>query len=115
MTLTLSSTAVPRRSIQDQDAADCRPAFGGASVDWHLLHPVLAVSKAQILLRILEEYLYRLSIRVRPDQMLRRRTDLVRSEIPHRILFVLVVCSFLRNEESYLAQFRDRDFCVRIL
>jgi hypothetical protein len=60
--------------------------------------PHLAVSKAKILLRVLEERLYSLSVRVRPNHVGRWRVDLVRSEVLHRILFVLVVCDFLRDE-----------------
>ena len=67
----------------------------------------LAVSKAEILLRVLEERLDAPAHPVRADHVLGRCVDFVRSEVLDRILFVFVGL-FLGDNQLHVSQLGDR-------
>src|SRR5699024_99124 len=100
-----------RRGFRDESLRDAR--FGTKAkeaVGQHLKVPVatgtvrithLAASKAEILLRVLEERLDSPPVRIAPNEMARGSVDLVRCEILDRVVFVLV-SDFLGDYQPYL-------------
>ena len=68
----------------------------------------LAVLEAQLLLAVSEERLDAPAHRVRANQMHRRCVDLVRHEVLHWVLFVLIVGHLLGDQYLLLTELRDR-------
>ena len=70
----------------------------------------LAISKTEILLRVLEERLDAPALRIRANQVFGRGVDLVRNEVLDRVVLVLVVRFFLGDHELHVIEFRHRQF-----
>ena len=67
----------------------------------------LAVSKAEILFRVLEERLNAPAHPVRANYVCGRCVNLVRGEVLDRILFIVFVCFFFGNDQLHVSEFGD--------
>jgi len=100
--MTLSSEPSPRRSNRDQDEQDCRQPSEGASATGTFVGLHLAVSQAEILLRILEERLDALPHPVGAYHVFGRCVDLVRAEVFDWALFIFV-SFFLGDDQLHVS------------
>ena len=106
-----------RRGFRDESLRDARFwTKAKETVGEHLKVPVatgtvrityLAISQAQILLRVLEERLYSPPIGVAPNDMGRRSVDLVRCEVLDRV-FLVLVSDLLGDHQPDLTSLRHR-------